>query len=184
MRFRLNSIALMADIEKAYLQIGLQKDQRGVTRFIWLKDCKTARVERDNSQEYRFCRVPFGVISSPFLLAATMENYIESYGSEMALKLKTDIYVDNLITVAGTIEEALQLYKGTKSIFSEASMNLREWVSNDKTVNQFIDSVDRASCDTMKVVGYTLNTSSDTIFLKEVNLVLEPTNATKRSVLK
>lgn len=63
-------------------------------------------------------------------------------------------------------------------------MNLREWVSNDKAVNQFIDSVDRASCETMKVLGHTWNTSSDTIFLKEVNPVLEPTNSTKRSVLK
>ena len=132
MRFRLNNTALVADIEKAFLQIGLQQDQRDVTRFIWVKDCETARVEKDNIQEYRFCRVPFGVISSPFLLAATIENHLESYESEMAAKLKNDIYVDNLITGTDTIKEALQLYKEAKSMFSEASMNLREWVSNDK----------------------------------------------------
>ena len=31
MRFRLNTIAVVADIKKAFLQIGLQPDQRGVT---------------------------------------------------------------------------------------------------------------------------------------------------------
>ena len=34
MRFRLNNIAVVADIEKAFLQIGVQPDQRDVTRFI------------------------------------------------------------------------------------------------------------------------------------------------------
>ena len=36
-RFRLYAIALVADIEKAYHQLGLQKSQRDVTRFLWLK---------------------------------------------------------------------------------------------------------------------------------------------------
>ena len=34
MRFRLHPVALVADIEKAFLQIGLQNDQRDVTRFL------------------------------------------------------------------------------------------------------------------------------------------------------
>lgn len=68
MRFRLHPIALVADIEKAFLQIGLQDDQRDVTRFLWVKDIQNPSTQNDNIQEYRFCRVPFGVISSPFLL--------------------------------------------------------------------------------------------------------------------
>ena len=38
MRFRLNNIAIVADIEKAFLQIGLQQEQRDVKLFIWLPD--------------------------------------------------------------------------------------------------------------------------------------------------
>ena len=45
MRFRQHQIAIVADIEKAFLQIGLQPNQRDVTRFLWLKDCGQTGVE-------------------------------------------------------------------------------------------------------------------------------------------
>ena len=62
MRFRLNRIAIIADIEKAFIQIGLQPDQRDVTRLFWMKDSSINRLDYDNIQEYRFCRVPFPTI--------------------------------------------------------------------------------------------------------------------------
>ena len=76
MRFRLHQIAIVADIEKAFLQIGIQPNQRDVTRFLWLKDSGETRVQSDNIQEYRFCSVPFGLISSPFLLGATIKSHL------------------------------------------------------------------------------------------------------------
>ena len=103
MRFRLHNIAILADIEKAFLQIGLQPGQRNVTRFLWLKDYQTLSTDKANKQEYRFCRVPFGVISSPFLLGATIESHLDSCENELANKLKRDIYVDNLITGTSTV---------------------------------------------------------------------------------
>ena len=65
LRFRLHKNALVADIEKAFLQIGLTNDAKDVTRFFWLKTMDNLNTE-NNIQVYRFCRVPFGVISSPF----------------------------------------------------------------------------------------------------------------------
>ena len=37
LRFRLNKKAVVSDIEKAFLQIGLQDDAQDATIFIWLK---------------------------------------------------------------------------------------------------------------------------------------------------
>ena len=92
-----------------------------------MKNYEEARDDDDKIQEYRFCRVPFGIISSPFLLGAAIESHLETYDNKLASKLKDDIYVENVITGTNNIESAVQLYHGAKSIFREASMNLREW---------------------------------------------------------
>ena len=67
LRFRLHKVALVADVEKAFLQVGLQPDDRDVTRLLWLRDPSKPTLE-NNVQVLRFTRVPFGMISSPFLL--------------------------------------------------------------------------------------------------------------------
>ena len=184
MRFRLNQIAIVADIKKAFLEIGLQPSQRDVTRFIWLKDCDKVGFDNNSIQEYRFCRVPFGVISSPFLLGATIESHLNTYDRDLATKPKNDIYVDNLITGTGTVADAIQLYQKAKSIFSEASMNLREWVSNNDDVNRFLASEDKAKCDSVKVLGHTWKIESDSISLKDSGAPADSSAPTKRSILK
>lgn len=158
LRFWLNTIALAADIEKAILQIGLQQNQRDVTRFLWLKDYTRARVDKDNIQEKRFCHEPFGVISSPFLLGATIENHLDM-GVHLLQKSK--------------MTYMLNVYQSAKSISKEASMNLREWSSNDKQVNQFIELDDRAIRDSVNVLGYIWCVESDIISLKKANSTLD-----------
>ncbi|XP_053392330.1 uncharacterized protein LOC128555009 [Mercenaria mercenaria] len=127
LRFRVHTIGIVSDIEKAFLQIRLQKDQRDVTRFLWLKDLENPEVTQNQIQVYRFCRVPFGVVSSPFLLRATIDYHLDSYNNDVAKQLKQDIYMDNVVTGTDTIDAAKDLYTMSKGIFEDASMNLREW---------------------------------------------------------
>ena len=37
LRFRQYPIVMLADIEKAFLQVGIQEKERDVTRFLWFK---------------------------------------------------------------------------------------------------------------------------------------------------
>ncbi|XP_053392222.1 uncharacterized protein LOC128554912 [Mercenaria mercenaria] len=185
MRFRLHKIALVADIEKAFLQIGLQPIDRDVTRFLWIKDFNKPVTEKDNITEYRFCRVPFGVISSPFLLGATVEYHLESFGTQIAEKIKNDIYVDNLVTGTETISEAINMYQEGKSMFDEISMNLPEWITNDEQFNAFIQNKDRANHRVMKVLGHNWDTETDELSIKSSVMVQDTEmKETKRSVLK
>ena len=120
LRFQLEKVALLSD-----LQVGLQPSERDVTRFLWLKDPSKLELS-GNIQIYRFARVPFGVISSPFLLGATVVHHIEKKANPVAKKIRKNIYVGNVITGMKTPVEAYQFYVEAKNIFQEASMNLRE----------------------------------------------------------
>ena len=132
LRFRLNKVAIVADIEKAFLQIGLNENQKDVTRFFWLKNINNLNVD-NNIQVFRFCRVPFGIISSPFLLSATLDFHLKMHNSPIADKIRRNIYVDNVITGTESTEEAGNIYRESKKIFAHASMNLRDWTSNQMT---------------------------------------------------
>ena len=182
LRFRLYTIGIISDIEKAFLQVGLQESERDVTRFVWLKDHSQPIVNEDTIQEFRFCRVPFGIISSPFLLGATVEAHLDSYGSEVSDKIKSDIYMDNVTTGANSVKEATDLYSQSKTIFNAASMNLREWMTSSADVNNVIPENDRANRTDIKVLGMTWNTANDTLAIRNSVKVKENTFVTKRSV--
>jgi len=119
-------IAILSDIEKAFLQVGIQEGERDVTRFLWFKDPSRPDKVNGNLCVYRFCRVPFGIICSPFLLEATLQYHLKQEGSDISLLIYNNICVDNLSIGADLVQEAYLIYKGAKIIFRRASMNLRE----------------------------------------------------------
>ena len=124
-RFRMYFIAILADIGKAFLQIGIQENELDVTRFLSFTDPTKPEIVEGNLSVYRFCHVLFGIICSPFLLEGTMRFHLLKEGSHIAKVIHDNIYVDNVCVGANSIEEALHLYEEAKNIFSHASMNLR-----------------------------------------------------------
>ena len=183
MRFRINRIGIVADIEKAFLQVGLQVQDRNATRFFWLKDVNIPSTD-NNIQVYRFCRVPFGVISSPFLLAATVDHHLSTYDSETAEQIRNNIYVDNVITGVDNIIDAENLYKDSKHIFQAMSMNLRDWASNNQEFYNLIPELDRSSREKVKVLGLMWTLSNDLLTVPCVKCDNEVMPITKREVLQ
>ena len=74
--FRAYSIALTADIEKAFLQISVNECERDYLRFLWFEDPFS---ENPNIVENRFTRVIFGMDSSPFLQNGTLRKHTLRY---------------------------------------------------------------------------------------------------------
>ena len=108
--FRSLKIAFTADIEKAFLQIELNTQDRDATRFLWLKDVDKSAINPDNLVVYRFCRVLFGAASSPYLLNATIQHYDHLIKQDdwISEDLQRSIYMDNVVTRTDTKPEALQ----------------------------------------------------------------------------
>ena len=76
LRFKENRIGIVADIEKAFSNIEVDRKDRDCLRFLWVKDPLD-----DNSLIviFRFCRVVFGVNCSPFLLNRTLRVHLQKY---------------------------------------------------------------------------------------------------------
>ena len=182
LRFRAKKIGIIADIEKAFLQVALNPQDRDVTRFLWLKDINRCAT-KDNIQTYRFTRLPFGIISSPFLLSGTISHHLELDASDTAIQVKDDIYVDNLITGADNEKDALELYQNCKKIFGEASMNLRDWLSNSQELNCNFREEDKMKEKITKVLGLLWNVKFDTLSIPTKKFIDMQMATTKRAVL-
>ncbi len=144
-RFRQHNVAIVADIEKAFLNVGIEDIDRDVLRFLWIDD-----LERDNPELliYRFCRVVFGVNASPFLLNATLQNHIKHCNTDMdfAKKLSESFYVDDLVAGERNDEDAFVFCHNSKECLSKGGFHLRKWVSNSKELLSRIQD-DRVKCE-------------------------------------
>ena len=160
-RFGIKPIAIISDIEKAFLTIGLLMPDRDTTRFLWYKDPTKPKIE-NNVQVYRFCKLPFGPNCSPFILEITVKYHLKKDRSRVAELIAENIYVDNVVIGAFSLEEAKEYYTEAKRIFNAASMNLREWNSNCSEFKSFIPETDREEKERTKVLGlwWTLGTDS------------------------
>ena len=130
---------------------------------------------------YRFCRVPFGLICSPFLLEATIRHHLARSGTSLAQMVSDNMYVDNVLVGTSTVDDASELYAQAKSLFRSASMNLREWSSNSKEFLSSIPSED-VSPSCAKVLGLPWDTNQDSFTLHHVDLTLPAFGVTKRVI--
>ena len=74
-------IALTADIEKAFIMVGVEQEDRDALCFLWVNDTTD---EQPTIQPLRYTRVVFGVCSSPFILNSTIRYHLEYATSEFS----------------------------------------------------------------------------------------------------
>lgn len=98
LRFRRHTIALVVDVEKAFLQISIKEEDRDVLRYLQyevalVKDERLPRVVT-----WRMARVPFGTASRTFFLAATLRHLLgnmqKTYPETSELIIKPVYVVD------------------------------------------------------------------------------------------
>ena len=185
LRFRLHAIVLVADVEKAFLQIGVLPEDRDALRFFWFRDITASLDDPTNRQVFRFARVPFGLVCSPFLLAATLHHHLQSVRTPVALRILQNIYVDNLVVGCRTVSEAQEIFHEGKRLFSDIFMNLRQWVTNSLEVSRSLPSDQLDSVVSCKMLGLQWQPQQDLLQIcPPVHVSSYESPATKRSVLR
>lgn len=215
LRFQEKKYVLISDLEKAFLQVGLNNLDRDTTRFLWLKK-ETLNELLENDREIdiqdlevrRFQRMPFGINASPFLLASVIELHLSrvdeiyeqlknsSNDPDLNLEnkrfelenlmneLKENAYVDNFITMCNTEEEIKFKHHWSKAIFRLASMNLREFITNNENCGNEINKIEGTEqAKISKLLGIKWNVLEDNLILK-IDMPKINSGVTKRYMLK
>ncbi|XP_015118392.1 uncharacterized protein LOC107042036 [Diachasma alloeum] len=177
LRFREQRIGVISDIQKAFLQISVNPEDRDTLRFLWKP---TSNPQQTHT--YRHRRVVFGVSSSPFLLGATIDLHLNQaiekstteHRTTVLQKLRKSFYVDNCVTSVHSLEEFLEFKNMAIKTLQAGGFNLRGWECTHSE-----EAVRESS-----VLGLTWNRHEDTLALaKPVDQVKKPAAVTKREIL-
>lgn len=128
MNLRKHSVAMTADVEKAFLQISIHEQDHDALRFLW-RQSEHCGLSKENIVTWRITRVIFGTTPSSFLLAGTVQHHLnheEKNFPEKVDKHRNSIYIDDVMLGALHENHAKCLYTDAKEMFCRAGMNLRK----------------------------------------------------------
>ncbi|GFR16114.1 pro-Pol polyprotein [Trichonephila clavata] len=185
LRFRMHKIAITADIEKMYRQITLHDSD--FQRIVWRNS------PFEPIQDFRLTRIAYGTASAPYLAIKCLQQLALNESNNFPLASKAalkDFYVDDLMSGANSLSEALELQNQLTQMVSSAGLVLRKWASNCSELLNSIDSDMRLSNtslnidndDTVKTLGILWHPASDVFYFKITPLSFEGT-LTKRTLL-
>lgn len=182
MKFRLHNIVEKADISKFYRTIEVNPDQRKYQRILWRES------PNDPVQIYKLNTLVYGQAYSSFGATRALQeiaNQNRAKYPDAAKVIEKDFYVDDMLTGAPTVEQAIKLKDEVSKILDSAHMKLRKFVSNSSEFMASVPESERETCTNTdknyKVLGCIWNPGSDYITF-DIDYQ-EPKKLTKRSTL-
>ncbi|XP_055543581.1 uncharacterized protein LOC129729124 [Wyeomyia smithii] len=127
LRFRKHAIVLVADVAKMYRQIQVHSDDTSLQRILWRFN------PSDPIQVYELQTVTYGLAPSSFLATRVLKQLAIDGSQKYKLGAKAvdeDFYMDDFLSGADTIKEAIQLQKEVQALLAEGGLDLRKWCSN------------------------------------------------------
>ena len=129
-RSRMAPVCIVGDVEKAFLHVELDESDRDAFRFLF-------KLNEGIEKHYRFCRVPFGGESSPFILGGVIQYHLETVQGDDEVKeaLKENTYVDNMMGLVANEIDAEKFKVKATNIMSKGKFPLGKWESNLEQLN-------------------------------------------------
>ena len=161
-RFRKKPIAIFADIEGMFMQIGIRNEDQFALRFLW-------SIDKDVRQ-FQFTRLIFGATCSPscaiFVLKRCAENNVETYPKAQSA-IKSYFYMDDYIQSFNSPENANATAFEVKNCLRAGGFRLTKFLSNHQQALQCItpEDLEEPKSET-RVLGQKWNLEKNTFFMK------------------
>ncbi|XP_057379646.1 uncharacterized protein LOC130701871 [Daphnia carinata] len=121
-------------------------------------------------------RLPFGATCSPFIAISTIRRIATDISSDPRVidAINTKMYVDDYLSSATSLEEAIKEAVGVKETLAKGDMHLQRWISNSASFLKILASTSVGSSgdltelplsrdDSEKVLGVYWNPKMDTL---------------------
>ncbi|XP_011862847.1 PREDICTED: uncharacterized protein LOC105559283, partial [Vollenhovia emeryi] len=131
LRWRWHRFAFVTDIEKMYRQILIHPEDRDHQRVLWRADRK------GDVQEFRLNTVTYGLACAPFLTIRTLHQLAEDEGARHprgAAALRHDCYVDDIVTGAHSLHDAIALQTELRELCTAGGFPLRKWAASHSEI--------------------------------------------------
>ena len=156
LRFRLEKVALMADIEAMFYQVKVSEQQRDYLRFLWWPGGNFS----EEPQHFRMTVHLFGGVWSPsccnFVLRYTAQQQRDRYSPEIVSAVDKNFYVDDFLKAVPSVEDAVATVQEVSQLLRHGGFHLTKWVSNSSEVLDTIPTSEVSS----KLLSYELTGDS------------------------
>ncbi|XP_043284935.1 uncharacterized protein [Venturia canescens] len=183
LRFRSHKYVITADIAKMYRQVWVHPDDRRYQRLFWFLN--------DKIRVFELNTVTFGVSSAPFLAIRTVQKLATDESAEFpvgAEALMRDLYVDDLLSGADTLEKLIQIRDEVIEILKRGGFDIRQWASNHpralRNLTKKVTNIEFLTDENPvhKTLGISWNAHDD-VLLYTVKPILLAERVTKRYIL-
>ena len=191
LRFRQESVALMADVESMFHQVRVHPKDVDALRFLWFPHGDLSK----DPEEYQMLVHLFGGVWSPccanHALRKTAVDNADRYGLEVTETVRKNFYVDDLLKSMKDAQSAIKMYKEVTELLSHGGFHLTKWTSNkrevlevipDSELSKELKNVDfeKDTLPTERALGLQWNTEQDKF---QYNIDLKDKPETRRGIL-
>ena len=161
LRFREKPVAITADIEAMFMQVGIIETDQPSMRFLW-------PTERSRKQ-FQYTRLVFGARCSPTTAIFVLQKTASDFSPNQAVKdlVYNSFYMDDFVHSFERIQKAKDKTALLKKTFSKGGFNLTNFVSNERSAIQDLDDSKENDENCHRVLGVHWNKSVDRLFHKK-----------------
>ena len=176
---------MTSDITKMYRQIYVDRSQTCLQRILWREE------SQDVMKIYELKTVTYGTAAAPFLATRSVKQLAIDESSNFPLAsnaLIFDTYVDDIVTGAETLSDALELQSQLLQLTKRGCFQLHKWCANDDRLLEKIPEKDRETIkrnvtgEYIKALGMFWQPKEDFIVFKPPEFDYK-SKVTKRNIL-